>query len=75
MAPPPSPSGSNASVIAVVAVPVSTTFPNGIALCDVSEVAPDGASLACTTRPHLAADASADDPSARAVAPLPTPAG
>jgi hypothetical protein len=62
-------------VVAFIRVPVSTTFPNGLVLCDVVAVAPEGDSLACTTRRHVAADATADDPSARAVAPRQTAAG
>jgi len=45
-------------------VAISTTFLNGLILCDVQNItAGFGAldSLTCRTRPHLAADASSED--------------
>lgn len=53
-------------------VPVSTTFLNGLILCDVHNItAGSGADagaldiLTCMTRPHLATDASSEDARAR----------
>lgn len=53
-------------------VPVSTTFLNGLILCDVRNItagsgADGGAfdALTCMTRPHLATDASSEDAMAR----------
>lgn len=54
-------------------VPVSTTFLNGLILCDVLNVTAgsediDGFDvLTCMTRPHLATDASSEDAMARNV--------
>ncbi|KAG1658049.1 hypothetical protein FOA52_004208 [Chlamydomonas sp. UWO 241] len=62
--------GSN---LVVVTVPVSTTHPNGVVLCDVVAESASATQLTCITRPHLAADASAEDPHATRVTPTATP--
>lgn len=49
-------------VVVVVRVPISTTFSNGVVLCDVE--AADDQEITCRARPHLAADSSAEDPGA-----------
>jgi hypothetical protein len=49
------------TAVVVITVPVSTTFLNGIILCDVTNVSSTGDALMCRTRPHLATDASSDD--------------
>jgi hypothetical protein len=52
----------NASTgVVVIAVPVSTTFLNGVVLCDVVNVSSSGDALTCRTRAHLVTDASSDD--------------
>ncbi|KAL6747058.1 hypothetical protein V8C86DRAFT_3034101 [Haematococcus lacustris] len=56
--------------VVLITVPVSTTFLNGLALCDVQAV--NRTSVICRTRAHLAADASASDPTALAVRPQAT---
>jgi hypothetical protein len=66
--------------VVLLRVPPSSTHPSGVVLCDVEGVVGveggSGASrLTCRTRPHLAADASADDPDARAVEPVATGPG
>jgi hypothetical protein len=65
-------SPSDANVV-LLHVPVSSTFPNGVVLCDVQ--GGDASQLTCRTRAHLATDASAEDPDARAVEPLATRPG
>jgi hypothetical protein len=65
-----SPPDSN---VVLLHVPVSSTFPNGVVLCDVQ--GGSASHLACRTRAHLATDASAEDPDARAVQPLATGPG
>jgi hypothetical protein len=50
-----------ATAVVVITVPVSTTFLNGVILCDVTNVSTSGAALMCRTRPHLATDASSED--------------
>jgi len=50
--------------VALVPVPVSTTFPSGVALCDVDRDNSTFYELVCITRPHCATDASAMDPNA-----------
>lgn len=59
---------SNVNATAVfLPVPVSTTFLNGIIICDVFDASPTR--IRCLTRAHLAADASADDSNALNVVP------
>lgn len=48
-------------------VPQSTTFLNAIIVCDVQDAS--ATRIICLTRPHLAADADADDPDAQNVQP------
>jgi hypothetical protein len=60
--------GSN---VVLLHVPVSSTFINGMVLCDVE--AATNAEIKCRTRAHLATDASADDPDAKQVKALSTP--
>eukprot|EP00798_Chlamydomonas_sp_ICE-L_P010964 gene10964-17075_t len=68
--------GFNAQVpsanIVMIRVPVSSTFVNGVAHCDI--VSATGTQLQCRTRAHLAADASSTDPYARDVQPQATAA-
>jgi hypothetical protein len=64
--------------VVLVSVHTSTTNLNGVVLCDVVEVGedPTGADvLTCRTRNHNVADASSEDPNARAVQPTPTAPG
>ena len=56
----PTTSVSNAVTVVTIGVPVSTTFPNGVILCDVARS--DSSQVTCVTRAHCAADANADDP-------------
>lgn len=63
-------------------VPISTTFLNGLVLCDVINITATadnsaGAfdTLTCMTRPHLATDASSDDAMARNLEASPTEPG
>ena len=56
----------------VLRVPPSSTFLQGAMLCDVTSASAD--LLDCTTRGHLAANASASDPLAHALQPQPTAA-
>jgi hypothetical protein len=58
--------------VVVLRVPASTTFPQGVVLCDVT--AASTSILACTSRGHLATSATAQDPLALAVQPQPTDA-
>lgn len=53
--------------VVLIPVPVSTTFLNGLVLCDVLNATQT--QLTCRTRPHLATDASTGDPMARKVVP------
>eukprot|EP00899_Mesostigma_viride_P025002 jgi/Mesvir1/5687/Mv15702-RA.1 len=61
----------NMTSVVTIPVPVSTTFPNGVVLCDVTAASED--TIECTTRPHCAADSSAEDPSAKLCTFNPTP--
>jgi hypothetical protein len=49
------------TVVVVITVPVSTTFLNGVILCDAANSSSSGDVLTCRTRAHLATDASSDD--------------
>jgi hypothetical protein len=49
------------TAVVVITVAVSTTFLNGVILCDVTNVSSSGDALMCRTRPHLATDTSSDD--------------
>ncbi len=75
--PPAAPAGRGfsadaASNVVVLRVPPSTTFPQGAVLCDVT--AASATALTCTSRGHLAANATAEDPLADGVQPDPTDA-
>lgn len=65
---------AHTSVVAVH-VPVSTTFPSGIVLCDVVPEASSFDALTCVTRHHCAADASPEDPMAFRCEHTPTAPG
>jgi hypothetical protein len=63
---------ADVALVVWLQVPVSTTFLNGLILCDVGNITaslgPSGGPpdvLTCMTRAHLATDASADDAMAR----------
>uniref|UniRef100_A0A383WCP6 Fibrocystin-L n=1 Tax=Tetradesmus obliquus TaxID=3088 RepID=A0A383WCP6_TETOB len=49
------------TAVVVILVPVSTTFLNGVILCDVANISSSGDVLTCRTRAHLATAASSDD--------------
>ncbi|GAQ89759.1 hypothetical protein KFL_005590010 [Klebsormidium nitens] len=51
---------STSVTVVTIQVPFSTTFPNGVILCDVATS--DLTQVTCVTRAHCAADANADDP-------------
>jgi hypothetical protein len=68
----PSSSASGLSPLVYIPVPRSSTFPSMAVECDV--VSANDTAIACITRAHLAADASASDPFAVQVAPRPSPA-
>ena len=65
--------GLGPDAVVVLRVPPSSTFPAGAMLCDVMSASDD--SLTCTTRGHLAANASAQDPLAATLQPQPTAPG
>lgn len=52
--------GSDYVSVVTIGVPISTTFPNGVILCDVA--LSNSTQVTCVTRAHCAADANADDP-------------
>ncbi|KXZ49222.1 hypothetical protein GPECTOR_22g813 [Gonium pectorale] len=56
--------------VVLLPVPVSSTFPNGIIQCRILQSTASW--LTCLTAPHLAANASADDPFATNVLPVAT---
>ncbi|KXZ47885.1 hypothetical protein GPECTOR_32g498 [Gonium pectorale] len=60
-------SGEN---VVLIPVPVSTTFLNGLVVCDVTSAT--ATQIRCRTRPHLATDADAMDPMARNTLPRPS---
>ncbi|KXZ47884.1 hypothetical protein GPECTOR_32g497 [Gonium pectorale] len=60
-------SGEN---VVLIPVPVSTTFLNGLVVCDVTSAT--ATQIRCRTRPHLATDADATDPMAFNTQPRPS---
>jgi hypothetical protein len=65
-------SATGLSPLVYIPVPRSSTFPSMAVECDV--VSANDTTIACVTRAHLAADATASDPFAFQLAPRPTPA-
>ena len=62
----------NAPLVNLVYIPVprSSTFPSDVAACSVTSATTT--TITCTTRGHLAADVSAEDPNALQVQPRPS---
>ncbi|KXZ47880.1 hypothetical protein GPECTOR_32g493 [Gonium pectorale] len=60
-------SGEN---VVLIPVPVSTTFLNGLVVCDVTSAT--ATQIRCRARPHLATDADATDPMAFNTQPRPS---
>ena len=57
-----------AEAVVFMTVPASTTFLNGLIPCDVNSASFD--LITCITRPHVAANADANDPMAKLLQPM-----